>query len=135
MSTTKTQQDTTWGLGRRKSAVARVRLTPGAGEMTVNGRDLETYFPLESERAAVRLPLKVCGLLGRCDVAANIEGGGRTGQAEAVTLGVARALLKMDPGLKDTLREHGLLTRDSRQKERKKPGLRGARRAPQFSKR
>ena len=124
-----------WGLGRRKSAVARVRIRPGQGTITINERDLEQYFPKERDRVNVRRPLKVTGLLGRYDVFMNIDGGGTTGQAGAASLGLARALLEADPSTKEVLREHGLLTRDSRVVERKKCGLRGARRAPQFSKR
>ena len=135
MSAIGTKTDYVWGLGRRKSAVARVRIRPGAGTITVNGKDIEEFFACERDRSTARMPLKVTGLLGRYDVFANINGGGTTGQSGALALGLARALLAADPSLKETLRKHGLLTRDSRCKERKKYGLRGARRAPQFSKR
>lgn len=135
MATTENTDQGVWGLGRRKSAVARVKVTPGAGVVTINGRDIEAYFSLDTDRTVARLPLKVCNLLGKYDVLVNLRGGGKTGQAEAVSLGLARALLEMDPALKGTLREHGMLTRDSRVKERKKYGFRGARRSPQFSKR
>ena len=125
----------TWGTGRRKTSVARVRIRPGKGVITVNDREMEEYFPREDHRLAVRSPLKVSGNLGRYDVAVKVAGGGPTGQADAVSLGVARALAKNDPKQYDALRESGLLTRDSREKERKKYGKRGARRSPQFSKR
>jgi len=135
MATAQKTREYIWGLGRRKSSVARVRICPGTGIISINGRDLEKYFHRESDRVAARMPLKVANLLGKFDAMANVNGGGATGQSGAVCLGIARALLASDPQLRGTLREHGLLTRDSRIKERKKYGLRGARRAPQFSKR
>jgi len=101
----------------------------------VNDRDMEEYFPREDHRATVRSPLKVSGNLGKYDVVTKVGGGGPTGQADAISLGIARALVRSDSAFYETLREAGLLTRDSRMKERKKYGLRGARRAPQYSKR
>jgi small subunit ribosomal protein S9 len=125
----------TWGLGRRKTAKARVRVKPGAGGFLVNDKDLAQYFPtLEMQRQAVA-PLKATATEGQYDILATCDGGGPQGQAEAVTLGLARALKKINPGFDGVLREHGLLTRDSRMKERKKYGRRGARRGFQFSKR
>jgi len=124
-----------WGTGRRKASVASVRIRPGTGILQVNGKDLEDYFPREDHQQTVREPLRVTHNQGRYDVFARVRGGGITGQAEAVRLGLARALLRTDASLRPTLREHGLLTVDSRVKERKKYGLRGARRAPQYSKR
>lgn len=135
MSTTEQKVEYTWGLGRRKSATARVRIKPGTGTITINGKDIEQFFCCERDRNAVRMPLKVTSLLGKYDVFVNLDGGGTSGQSGAASLGVARALLTLDPTLKEVLRENGLLTRDSRIHERKKYGLRGARRAPQFSKR
>ena len=127
--------DYIWGTGRRKTAKARVRIRPGTGLIEVNGRDMEEYFHREDHRQAVRVALKVTKMQGRYDVAVNVRGGGMTGQAEAITLGLARALGKADPAAMDPLRENNLMTRDSRMAERKKPGKRGARRSPQFSKR
>ncbi len=124
-----------WGTGRRKEAVARVRIRPGTGVIDVNGREMEEYFPRDDHRIAVRQPLRVTHNQGRFDVFVAVHGGGITGQAEAVRLGLARALVGGDESLRDDLREHGLLTVDSRKVERKKYGKRGARRSPQFSKR
>lgn len=124
-----------WGTGRRKTAVARVRLRPGSGSIMVNDREMEEYFPREDHRLAVKAPLKVTGNLGNYEVLVNVNGGGLTGQAEAITLGIARALVNSDHETYDELRDNGLLTRDSRMKERKKYGKRGARRSPQYSKR
>ena len=124
-----------WATGRRKTSVARVRVRLGSGTILVNGRDMEEYFPREDHRVAVKSPLKVSGNLGQYDVVASVGGGGPTGQADAMSLGIARALVKCDSSFYEIFREAGLLTRDSRRKERKKYGLRGARRAPQFSKR
>jgi small subunit ribosomal protein S9 len=124
-----------WGLGRRKTAVARVRLRRGGGKISVNGRDLEEYFTEDRDRQNVRGPFTVTRTLGMYDCAANVKGGGFTGQAGAVTLGIARALVKIDENLASTLRDAGFLTRDPRMKERKKYGLHKARRATQFSKR
>ena len=127
--------DFVWGLGRRKSAVARVRIKPGSGAYHVNGKTMEDYFPCLEDRHASMAPLDVSETTGQYDVFVNVQGGGHTGQAGAVKLGLARALKSQNPPTFELLREHGLLTRDSRMKERKKPGLRGARRGTQFSKR
>ena len=127
--------DYIWGTGRRKSAVARVRIRPGEGEYVINGLPIEKFFPLERHQATARGPLGVTNMNGRYDVFVNIGGGGITGQAGAASLGLARALAKADQTCEDALRSAGLLTRDSRMKERKKYGLRGARRGYQFSKR
>jgi len=123
------------GTGRRKSSVARVRLVPGTGKITVNGRDIEEYIPFEALRVVVRQPLVATETVGSYDVLVNVSGGGYTGQAGAIRHGIARALLQADPEYRPTLKRAGLLTRDARMKERKKYGLKGARRAPQFSKR
>lgn len=123
------------GTGRRKTAVARVRLTPGAGRVLINGRPFEQYFPLESLRVHALEPLAVTGLADKFDVRVNVQGSGPTGQAGAVRHGIARALLAADATLRTKLREHGLLTRDARMKERKKYGQPGARRRFQYSKR
>jgi small subunit ribosomal protein S9 len=124
-----------WGTGRRKSAVASVRIRPGTGVLTVNDRDMEAYFAREDHQAVVRAPLAVTHNQGRFDVIVRVRGGGITGQAGAVRLGLARALLKSDASLRKPLKAEGLLTRDARAVERKKYGKRGARRSPQFSKR
>lgn len=124
-----------WGLGRRKSSVARVRLKPGAGGFVVNGRPIEVYFPVEDQRRKALAPLKLAGLDASYDVHCNVSGGGPIGQAGAVMLGVARAIKEINPSLDSQLRAEGYLTRDSRMKERKKYGRRGARRGFQFSKR
>ena len=126
---------TIWATGRRKSSVARVRLRRGPGAVKINARELENYFPVERHRAAVLAPIKCTKMLGKFDVIANVSGGGFSGQAGAVTLGIARALLKIDESFVVVLREAGYLTRDPRMKERKKYGLHKARRATQFSKR
>jgi small subunit ribosomal protein S9 len=123
------------GTGRRKSSVARVRLVPGSGKITVNDRDITDYIPFEALREVVKQPLNATETLGSYDVLVNVKGGGYTGQAGAIRHGIARALLQVDPEYRPTLKRAGLLTRDSRMKERKKYGLKGARRAPQFSKR
>lgn len=123
------------GTGRRKSSVARVRVRAGSGNITINGKALDDYFPNEQDRCAVRSTLEAVELAGSVDVLARVGGGGTTGQAGAIRMGLARALVSHDEALHDTLREGGFLTRDSRMKERKKPGLRGARRGVQFSKR
>lgn len=125
----------TLGLGRRKSAVARVRIRPGAGGFLVNGRPVDEFFRTIQSQKRVREPLVVTETATSYDIAVNVEGGGPTGQADAVLLGIARALKKLNPGYDDVLRANGLLTRDSRMKERKKYGRRGARRGFQFSKR
>jgi small subunit ribosomal protein S9 len=124
-----------WGTGRRKAAVARVRIRPGTGVIEVNDREMEEYFCREDHREEVRQPLRVTHNQGRYDVFVNVQGGGITGQSGAVQLGLARALVESDESLREDLREHGLLTVDSRKVERKKYGRRGARRSPQFSKR
>ena len=125
-----------YGTGRRKSSVARVRLVPGNGKITINKRDIDDYFGLDTLKVIVRQPLTLTSTLAQFDVIANVEGGGFTGQAGAIRHGIARALLEVDTdAYRATLKAAGFLTRDPRAKERKKPGLRGARRAPQFSKR
>lgn len=123
------------GTGRRKSSVARVRVRPGQGQLLINKRPLEEFFRNEQQRAAVLAPLKATEKQADVDVIIRVHGGGLTGQADACKLGIARALKLMDGELEETLRDQGLLTRDSRMKERKKYGLRGARRGTQFSKR
>ncbi|WP_432353380.1 30S ribosomal protein S9 [Sporosarcina sp. A2] len=123
------------GTGRRKSSTARVRLVPGEGKIVINKRDAEDYVPFETLREIIKQPLVTTGTLGSYDIHVNVNGGGYTGQAGAIRHGVARALLTVDPDFRPALKAAGLLTRDPRMKERKKPGLRGARRAPQFSKR
>ncbi|MBT2735331.1 30S ribosomal protein S9 [Neobacillus sp. C211] len=123
------------GTGRRKSSVARVRLVPGTGKIIVNSRGIEDYIPFEALRVVVRQPLVATETVGSYDVLVNVSGGGYTGQAGAIRHGIARALLQADPEFRPTLKRAGLLTRDARMKERKKYGLKGARRAPQFSKR
>ena len=123
------------GTGRRKAAIARVSLSPGKGKITVNERDLEDYFGLETLKVIVRNPLILTDTLGRFDVSINVHGGGYTGQAGAIRHGISRALLKVDGELRAILKKAGFLTRDPRMKERKKYGLKAARRAPQFSKR
>ncbi|MBO9131127.1 30S ribosomal protein S9 [Bacillus sp. 165] len=124
-----------YGTGRRKSSVARVRLVPGEGRVIINGREFENYIPFAALREVVKQPLVATETLGSYDVLVNVNGGGYTGQAGAIRHGIARALLKADPEYRLTLKRAGLLTRDARMKERKKYGLKGARRAPQFSKR
>lgn len=123
------------GIGRRKRAVARVRLVPGTGAMTINGRPWEEYFPVVSLQTPVRGPLVAAGKEKAFDVSVHVRGGGVHAQAGAVRLGMARALLAIDEALRGTLRGAGHLTRDPREKERKKPGLKRARRAPQWAKR
>ncbi len=124
-----------WGTGRRKSAVARVRLFPGEGRITVNGRKLEEYFPVLSLRQHALTPLEVTGGQGRYDAEVKVTGGGIAGQAGAVRHGLARALVALDPSLRPVLRKGGFLTRDPRVKERRKYGLKKARKAPQWQKR
>ena len=125
-----------YGTGRRKSSVARIHLFPnGTGSITINGRDIEDYFGLETLKMVVRQPLNTTGVLDKVDVVATVTGGGVTGQAGALRHGIARALLEMDPEFRAPLKAAGFLTRDPRMKERKKYGLKAARRAPQFSKR
>ena len=122
-------------VGRRKKAIARVRLVPGEGKILINSRDIDDYFGLETLKMTVRQPLALTGLEGRYDVLVNVYGGGLSGQSGAIRHGISRALLKADPELRVALKKAGFLTRDPRMKERKKYGLKAARRAPQFSKR
>ena len=125
-----------YGTGRRKSSVARVRLYQGTGKVTINDRTIDDYFGLETLKLIVRQPLELTGLAGKYDVVGGVAGGGVTGQAGAIRHGIARALLQLDSdNLRPTLKKAGFLTRDPRMKERKKYGLKAARRAPQFSKR
>ncbi len=123
------------GTGRRKKSIARVRLLPGTGKITVNKRDIDDYFGMETLKMIVRAPLAVTNTLGKYDVAVNVYGGGTTGQAGAIRHGISRALLTAQPELRGSPKKAGDLTRDPRMKERKKCGLHAARRAPQFSKR
>jgi len=123
------------GTGRRKEAVARVRLTPGTGQVTLNGRPLESFFPSRAHRMIITAPLRVAGLEKDFDVVARLDGGGVSGQAGALRMGIARALIESDPGLRPALKAEGMLTRDAREKERRKYGLKKARKAPQYSKR
>jgi len=124
-----------YGTGRRKSSVARVYLIPGSGKITVNDRDINDYFGLETLKLIVRQPFELTELGSKFDVKANVSGGGCTGQAGAIRHGISRALLASDAELRPVLKKAGFLTRDPRMKERKKYGLKAARRAPQFSKR
>jgi len=124
-----------YGTGRRKSSVARVYLLPGNGKVTINKRDIDDYFGLETLKVILKQPLELTGTLGKFDVKVNVFGGGYTGQAGAIRHGISRALLEADADLRPVLKKAGFLTRDPRMKERKKYGLKGARRAPQFSKR
>jgi small subunit ribosomal protein S9 len=125
----------TWSVGRRKSAVARVRIRPGSGKFLINKREVDEYFPREVDRLAARKPLVTAKAEGQWDIYVNVKGGGLTGQSGAVLLGVARALIKAAPATSPALRDQDLLTRDAREVERKKPGRRKARRSFQFSKR
>ena len=122
-------------VGRRKAAVARVRLVPGDGKIIINKRDIDDYFGLETLKMTVRQPLNLTNVGGSFDVMVNVRGGGLSGQAGAIRHGISRALCKANPELRGELKKAGFLTRDPRMKERKKYGLKGARRAPQFSKR
>ena len=124
-----------YGTGRRKSSVARVYLKPGKGNIVINKRDIDEYFGLETLKMVVRQPLVATDTVGKYDVQVDVRGGGTTGQAGAIRHGIARALLKADAEFRPTLKQAGFLTRDPRMKERKKYGLKAARRAPQFSKR
>ena len=125
-----------YGTGRRKSSVARVRVYEnGTGAITINGRDIDDYFGLETLKLVVRQPLVTSDLVGKVDVVVSVAGGGVSGQAGAIRHGISRALLTVNPEFRGTLKAAGFLTRDPRMKERKKPGLKAARRAPQFSKR
>ena len=124
-----------YGTGRRKSSVARVYLVPGTGKITINKRDMDEYFGLETLKVVVRQPLTATETADKFDVLVNVRGGGYTGQAGAIRHGIARALLNVDADYRPVLKKAGFLTRDRRMKERKKYGLKAARRAPQFSKR
>ena len=124
-----------YGTGRRKSSVARVRVYPGTGKITINDRDIDDYFGLETLKVIVRQPLELLGLTEKFDIVVRVQGGGVSGQAGAIRHGLSRALLEYDETLRPALKKAGFLTRDPRMKERKKYGLKGARRAPQFSKR
>lgn len=124
-----------YGTGRRKKSIARVYLVPGTGKIVINKRDIDDYFGLETLKLIVRQPLVATENLGKFDVLVNVKGGGTTGQAGAIRHGISRALLQADAEYRPTLKAAGFLTRDPRMKERKKYGLKAARRAPQFSKR
>ena len=124
-----------YGTGRRKSSIARVYLVPGTGKVTVNKRDMDNYFGLETLKLIVRQPLAITETQDKFDVLVNVKGGGFTGQAGAIRHGISRALLQADSDYRPALKKAGFLTRDPRMKERKKYGLKAARRAPQFSKR
>ena len=124
-----------YGTGRRKSSVARVRLVPGAGKVTINGREMEEYFGLKTLELIVRRPLALTEMADKYDVVASVSGGGASGQAGAIRHGIARALLEIDGEFRSALKKAGFLTRDSREKERRKYGLKKARKASQFSKR
>ena len=124
-----------YGTGRRKKSVARVRLVPGTGAVTINKRDIDEYFGLDTLKLVVNQPFGVTETVGKFDIICTVTGGGISGQAGAIRHGVARALLKVDAEYRTALKKAGFLTRDPRMKERKKYGLKGARRAPQFSKR
>ena len=124
-----------YGTGRRKTSVARVRLYPGTGSVTINGQDIDEYFGLETLKFTINQPLEVTGTQGKYDIVADVKGGGLSGQAGAVRHGISRALLEVDETNRPALKKAGFLTRDPRMKERKKYGLKAARRASQFSKR
>ena len=124
-----------WGTGRRKKSIARVRLVAGNGTITINGRSIDDYFGLDTLKVIVRQPLELVGVTNKFDVLVNVAGGGFTGQAGAIRHGIARALLEVDEEYRKALKGEGYLTRDPRMKERKKYGLKAARRAQQFSKR
>ncbi|MCD7862096.1 MAG: 30S ribosomal protein S9 [Lachnospiraceae bacterium] len=124
-----------YGTGRRKKSVARVYLVPGTGKITINKRDIDDYFGLETLKVIVRQPLVLTNNADKMDVLVNVHGGGTTGQAGAIRHGISRALLQVDPEYRPVLKKAGYLTRDPHMKERKKYGLKAARRAPQFSKR
>ena len=124
-----------YGTGRRKSSVARVYMAPGTGKITINKRDIDDYFGLETLKVVVRQPLEATETAGKYDITVNVRGGGYTGQAGAIRHGISRALLKADDEFRPVLKKAGFLTRDPRMKERKKYGLKAARRAPQLSKR
>ena len=124
-----------YGTGRRKKSVARVRIYPGSGEITINGRSIDEYFGLETLKLIVNQPYEVTDTLGKFDIVCTVTGGGISGQAGAIRHGLAKALLQVDETYRPALKKAGFLTRDPRMKERKKYGLKAARRAPQFSKR
>ena len=124
-----------YGTGRRKSSVARVYLVPGTGKITINKKDIEEYFGLDTLKLIVRQPLEATGTVGKFDILVNVHGGGTTGQAGAIRHGISRALIEADADFRAPLKKAGFLSRDPRMKERKKYGLKAARRAPQFSKR
>ena len=129
------KEATFYGTGRRKSSVARVFITPGTGNMTINGRTIDDYLGLETLKVLVNQRIVLTGTAGQHDYQITVKGGGTTGQAGAIRHGISRALIEADPDLRPVLKKAGYLTRDPRMKERKKYGLKGARRAPQFSKR
>ena len=131
----KTDKVTFYGTGRRKKSMARVRLLEGSGKITINGKDIDEYFGMETLKVIVRQPLTVTNTLTKYDVICKVEGGGFTGQAGAIRHGIARALTEANAEFRPTLKSAGFLTRDARMKERKKYGLKKARKAPQFSKR
>ena len=124
-----------YGAGRRKKSIARVRVMPGTGSVTINGRDIDDYFGLETMKLIVNQPFDVTNTMGKFDIICTVKGGGFSGQAGAIRHGVSRALLQADETYRPALKKAGFLTRDPRMKERKKYGLKAARRAPQFSKR
>jgi small subunit ribosomal protein S9 len=123
------------GIGRRKTSTARVRISPGTGNFIVNSKSLSEYFTRQGDADTILEPLRITGFEGKLDVSVHVKGGGVTGQTDAVRHGVARALLVMDPELRSVMRSGGFLTRDARMKERKKPGLKRARKAPTYTKR
>lgn len=135
MPKAKSEKIVFYGTGRRKSSVARVRLVEGTGKITINGKDIEEYLDIETLKVIVKQPLVSTNTLSKYDVIVKVTGGGYTGQAGAIRHGIARALLEANAEYRPILKSNGYLTRDPRMKERKKPGLRKARRAPQFSKR
>ena len=136
MATYKCKKPYMYGTGRRKSSVARVHLIPnGTGAVTINGRDIDDYFGLETLKLIVRQPLVATGTVGKVDIEATVAGGGVSGQAGAIRHGISRALVTLNPEYRASLKAAGFMTRDPRMKERKKYGLKAARRAPQFSKR
>ncbi len=135
MATLKQPADQHYGTGRRKTAAARVFIRPGKGDIVINGKTVEAYFGRETSRMLVRQPLEVSDCVGRFDIKVTVSGGGPNGQAGAIRHGLTRALIKYDEALRPGLRAAGLVTRDAREVERKKVGLHGARRAPQYSKR
>jgi small subunit ribosomal protein S9 len=128
-------QNQHYGTGRRKTSTARVYLRPGSGQISINGRPLDEYFGRETARMVVRQPLETAQLTDRFDISVRVDGGGNTGQAGAIRHGITRALIEYDEALRPALRKAGFVTRDAREVERKKVGLHGARRAPQYSKR